>query len=581
MKVVLTTLNAKYVHASLALRYLEKYCRQEVAEMIVQEYTINHTLESITASLYKTKADVFAFSCYIWNVGMTLEIAQRLKMVNPKCLIILGGPEVSYDADNILQKHAFIDYIILGEGEQTLQQLLGYIRDKKQDLSDVLGVAWRQADKVLVNNRRQEIETLDCIPSPYTEEDLKKLSDKFIYYETSRGCPFNCSYCLSSTIEGVRYFSMKRVKEDFLMLINANVRLVKFVDRTFNADKQRAMEIFTFLVAHRKNTSFHFEIAADLLDEEMIAYLKQVPVGLFQFEIGVQSINPHTIEAITRKMVFDKVAKNVESLRSAGNIHLHLDLIAGLPYEDYASFAHSFDAVYALQPHALQLGFLKMLKGSNIRAKAAKHQYIFTNIPPYEVLQNQWLSYGEMIKIKGIEDVVEKYHNKGGFEKSLAYITSYFYSSPFSFFETLATYFEREGISEVSHSQKALYDILFKFYCDCIMGQGTKIFVQYLKFDWVCKHKNTTLPNWAPILAETLFKEKCFSFLKDEDNIKQYLPRYKGEAAKKIIKQVHFEIFDIGILAPLEKNPKEVKTVILFDNKTENVWDVTKKFFSF
>ncbi len=580
MKVVLTTLNAKYVHASLSLRYLEKYCRQEADEMIVEEYTINHTMESITASLYKTQAAVFAFSCYIWNITMILEIAQRLKMVNPACVIVLGGPEVSYDADNLLQKNGFIDYIVMEEGEQTLKELFAHIRNEKSDLSDVLGIAWRKSDKVLVNTRREVIQTLDDIPSPYTQEDLKKLSDKFIYYETSRGCPFNCSYCLSSTLEGVRYFSMQRVKKDLRMLIEANVRLVKFVDRTFNASKQRAMEIFKFLVTHRKNTSFHFEIAADLLDEDMITYLKEVPRGLFQFEIGVQSINPATIEEITRKMAFDKVADHVKSLRSIGNMHLHLDLIAGLPYEDYQSFAQSFNAVYELSPHAIQLGFLKMLKGANIRAKALQYAYIYTKIPPYEVLKNQWLSYEEMLKIKGIEDVIEKYHNKGGFEKSLTYIIRYFYPSPFSFFEALAHYFEREGISEVSHSQKALYDILFTFYCKSI-GKNIAVFGEYLKFDWVYKHKNAVLPKWAYIYTAPLFKEKCFSFLKDKDNIQQYLQQYKGEAAKKIIKQVHFEMFDIDVLDKIEKCPKVAKTVALFDKKTENVWDVTKKFFSF
>lgn len=576
MKILLTTLNAKYVHSSLALRYLEKYCADDEYEIIVEEYTINDHLDDLTASIYKTGADIFAFSCYIWNIAMSLEIADRLKKIKPGCIIIFGGPEVSYDSAGILEQYPYIDYIVMGEGEETLKELLHYLKYKDIDARSIKGLVYRNKNNHVVENEaRQLICDLNTIPLPYNNVDLRQLSGKLIYYETSRGCPFFCIYCLSSTIHGVRYFSMERVKKDLLSFIENDVKLVKFVDRTFNAHKQRTMELFEFLVQNRKNTSFHFEIAADLLDDEMMEFLVSVPQGLFQFEIGVQSTNMDTIRAIQRTMDFDKVAKNVRKLREAGNIHLHLDLIAGLPGEDYQSFAKSFDDVYRLDPHALQLGFLKLLKGSKVRKQEQQYQYQYTSLPPYEVLCNHVMSYDDILKLKQIEDVLEKYHSSGAFQKALAYILCHFYQSPFQLYEDLARYFEKKGLDKVSHSKKALYDILYEFYRD-VLGRDKEVFAEFLKFDLVYHQKGVKLPYWANAIDTPFFKEKSFDFLKNEKNIEKFLPQLVGIPAKKVYKQVHFEVFSVNVLSSeLQKTSGDV--VVLFDYDTGKVYDVTKR----
>ncbi len=577
MKILLTTLNAKYIHSSLALRYLEKYCQSDYYDISIQEYTINDQLDKITADIYKSGADIYTFSCYIWNITMTLEIADRLKKVNPDCKIILGGPEVSFDSAEILENHPYIDYIVMGEGEETLKELLDCISKGKGAVEEIKGITYRSIDNsIIVNQSRPLIEDLDIIPSPYNSADIKALEGKLIYYETSRGCPFNCSYCLSSTIRGVRYFSMERIKKDLSLLIEHNVKLVKFVDRTFNCDKDRTMEIFKFLLQSKKNTSFHFEIAAHLLDDEMLDFLETVPEGLFQLEIGVQSTNDLTVEAINRKTNFEKIKENVKRLRRVGNMHLHLDLIAGLPGEDYQTFTKSFNDVYELEPHALQLGFLKLLKGSNIRRQAKQYGYKFTSISPYEILESNTLSYKELLVLKGIEDVVEKYHNSGAFGVTLKYILRTYYKSPFKFFEDLAQYFGENGLDKFSHSRKALYNILYEFYSQ-IINNNIDVFVEYLKYDLLYHQKIGQYPYWTNKIEIDGFREQCFEFLKRKENNKKYLPQYAGLPAKKIIKQVRFEIFHYNVLDEMIDNNKK-KTIILFDYSKKKAYDVSFSF---
>ena len=573
MKVLLTTLNAKYIHSSLALRYLEKYCAAEEAEIIIEEYTINDRIENITNDIYQKDVNMIGFSCYIWNITMVLEIADRLKKVKPDCVIILGGPEVSYDAEDLLSKYPYIGYIITGEGEETLKDLIRCLSSSRSPIG-IKGLVGRDVNGNIVDGgKRPLIRNLDVIPCPYNENDFNVLKGKIIYYETSRGCPFNCSYCLSSTIEGVRFFAMDRVKSDLLFFIQNKVKQVKFVDRTFNCNHKRAMEIFEFLVNHAENMNFHFEIAADLLDDDMIKYLSKVPKGLFQFEIGVQSTNPETINSIDRKMMFKKVAENVVKLRENGNIHLHLDLIAGLPEEDYISFASSFDDVFGLKPHVLQLGFLKLLKGSKIRREAAKYDYKYTTTPTYEVMENNKMSYSDIIKLKGIEEIVEKYYNSGVFEKAIQYILCNNYESPFKFFEEMAFYFEDKGLNRISNSRKSLYDILFEFYREKRLNNVNE-FSDYLKYDFVLHQKGASLPYWAYKEPVKGFREKCFEFLKNENHIKEFLPQYIGIPAKKIIKEVGFALFNNNVL----KNGRKEKTIILFDYNTLKTYDVTENF---
>ena len=576
MKVLLTTLNAKYIHSSLALRLLQKYCTSSDFEISIQEHTINDRIENITAAIYKADADVIGFSCYIWNISMVLEIADRLKKVKPECTIIFGGPEVSYEPKEIMESYPFINYIVMGEGEDTLKELLDNLGHTEDRLDGVLGIAFREKDGIKVNAPRPLICDLDKLPSPYSEEDTTELKGRILYYETTRGCPFNCSYCLSSTIEGVRYYSVERVKKDLLFLIQQQVHQVKFVDRTFNCNKQRTMELFKFLVETQSSTSFHFEIAADLLDDDMIEYLATVPEGLFQLEIGVQSTNLSTISAIERKMNFVKVAENVRKLLRKDNIHLHLDLIAGLPGENYASFSKSFNDVFNLKPHVLQLGFLKLLKGSKIRQEASKCDYKYIDVPPYEILQNNVLSYKEILKLKGLEDVLENYHNSGAFNKSLDYIINGYYNSAFEFFDELAEFFENRGLDKLSHSRKALYDILDEFIVHKI-GKNTGVFREFLKFDLVYHQKGVQLPAWASRLQPDNFKESCFEFLKKRTNVEKFLPQFADLPAKKIIKEVDFEVFDINVLETVQEHQKS-KTIVLFDYSVLDVYDVTKYF---
>lgn len=596
MKVLLTTLNAKYIHSSLALRYLEKYCKKYIGKksgynITVREFSINEPLDLIMAEIYKTEADVIAFSCYIWNRDLIFELADRIKKVSPEKKIIMGGPEVSFDSVKIMKENSYIDYIIKGEGEVSFKELVEFIKldndiENRNKVEEIKGIVYRQFNQegtVIENSDRPLIENLDCIPRPYTKDELKELENKLIYYEASRGCPFNCSYCLSSAVKGVRAFSLERVKDDLSFFINNEVKLVKFVDRTFNADRERALSIFKFLVNHQKNTSFHFEITADLLDQEMIDYLKTVPAGLFRFEIGVQTTNRKTLQLIKRNMDFTRLAENVKQLRKTDNINLHLDLIAGLPGEDYQSFAESFNDVYSLNPHDLQLGFLKLLPGSRIRQEADDFGYEFSSCPPYEVLKNRNISYQELLRLHEIAYMVDKFHNSGVFTNSLYYVFSHHYKSYFKFLEDFSLYYTDKGLNRKSHSRKSLYKILFNFYQECLQGVDIDIFRDYLKFDLLLYNQNVNLPSWAEKIQITGFKDLRYDFLDNQDNIERYLPEYRGMKVRDILKKVRFEVFNYNVLTGIKDSIKEDIIIILINYGKGNepeVFNVTKWFSS-
>lgn len=593
MKILLTTLNSKYSHSSLALRYLIKYCASEDYVLLHEEYTINESLHHITADIYKKEPNVVVFSCYIWNISETLIIIDRLKKVRKDIVIVIGGPEVSYDSVEILKKNSSVDYIIRGEGEESLRELVKFFKSQEHekksfDPSTIKGITYRDiSGNVVQNQDRPLICSLDSIPFPYNEEDFERLSKRIVYYETSRGCPFNCSYCLSSTTHGIRYFSVARVKKDLEVFIRNRVKLVKFIDRTFNADKKRTMEIFKYIIEEKGNTRFHFEIAADLMDDELIECLRYAPKGLFQFEIGVQSTNLEVLDSVNRKSNLEKLYNNVKALRVADNIHLHLDLIAGLPKEGMSSFAKSFDDVFALEPHMLQLGFLKLLKGSTIRNEAGLYGYEFISEPPYEVLKNDLLKYDDIIMLHSIEDVLEKYHNSGVFEKALKFIFNNVYSSAFKFFKDLANHFAARGLERVNHSQKFLYDILFEFINECkntefklashqeltTYSESIKPFAQNLKFDFIKHQPGSALPYWAKLqeewYSEKTFRESCFEFLKDDTKLIKFLPEYVGIPAKKLIKKIDFDVINFG-------DSIDTLQVFMFDRSSGNVYDVTE-----
>jgi len=414
MQVLLSTLNARYTHSSLAMAYLKEACIDENWKLAVREFTINDNSADIMAEIYRYHPSVLCFSCYIWNIKQILQICTDYKSVDSDCIIILGGPEVSFNTREFLRDNRSIDIIIRGEGELALKEVLLSILNKTK-LANIEGITYRCDDEVIQNCDRELIKDMSLIKSPYYG-DMSYFNNKMVYYETSRGCPFNCSYCISSTFKGVRFFPMDRVKKDLEFLIKSGIKRVKFVDRTFNSNEKRAIEIMQFILDQNGKTSFHFEIYADLFSEDMLRFLKDVPLGIFDFEIGVQSTCLEALKAVRRRSDWDKLVNNVKQIKSYNNIHLHLDLIAGLPYEDYQRFGISFNDVYSLEPDVIQLGFLKLLKGSELHRQKDAYAYRYQSLAPYQVLSNSFMAYDDIIRLIDIEEVLEKYYNSGNMQ---------------------------------------------------------------------------------------------------------------------------------------------------------------------
>ena len=561
MKTVIVALNSKYIHSALAPWYLKANCTPDCGEVKVMEFSINEMTDSILSEIYEENCDIAAFSCYIWNIGEVLKIADNLKKVLPKVKIVLGGPEVSFSSYEMMKNNSFIDYILSGEGEEAFRNLLRSFSDPSVTLSSIKSLTYRDGQNIVCGNEYALIEDLNTVKSPYSEDMFKSIGNKIVYYESSRGCPFNCSYCLSSTFKGVRYLDLERVKSDILMFIKNGIKMVKFVDRTFNCNPDRAKQIFAFIIENAGKTCFHFEAAADLFDEEMLSILAKAPEGLIQFEIGVQTTNNKTIEAINRKTRLEKVFDNVQKINDLKNIHIHLDLIVGLPYEDYQSFKKSFNDVYGLAPQQLQVGFLKLLKGSLIRKEWDKHGYKFRDYPPYEVLSSDYLSYGEISKLKNIEDMVERFFNSGRFEKTLNHLIKAF-SSPFDFYEKLSEYFKERGYFKRSLSSRDLYNVIMNFAQDSKLNMDIKILNELLKFDFLVSNNTNNLPSGLIRNMEQGFKEKCFEFLKNEEYVSEYIPNFKGLPAKQIYSKVHFERFSYDVT---KDNIMQANTVVLFD----------------
>ena len=586
MNILLTTLNSKFIHTALSIRYLKSYCKEDFPSIDIEEYTINQNTDYIAREIYKKNADIVAFSTYIWNMRETLEITEILKTVNPNMIIILGGPEVSYNAEDILRDNDYIDYIIYGEGEETLKQLLLSIRDKK-DIGSIQGVVYRNGKDIYTNAARPLIEDLDSIPSPF-DDDIESFKNKIAYFESSRGCPFNCQFCLSSTIKGVRFFSLERAKSDLKKLIDIGVSQVKFVDRTFNAKKGYAMEIMNFIVEQKtKGINFHFEVTAHLVDDEMIDFLSNIKAGLFQFEVGVQSTNAETLKAIDRTTDFEKLSYVINRINSFNNIHLHLDLIAGLPYEGYESFRKSFNDVYNLNPHKLQLGFLKLLRGSELRKKSDEYGFKFIDIAPYEVLENDYISYDELSKLKNVEDIVDKYGNEWYFKNTIDYIIENYFETPFDFYKDFSNYWELKEYHTVSHGRMSLYEKLYEFLSSSV-ADNEEFVSNLIKYDFLLNNKTSTLPVFLRNKEEDNLKAIRHDFLQKESNLEKYLPEYLGTPVKKILNNIHFEMFDYNIKDITDNTEdtidlKNNKTVYLFvygvDKKSLNICkviDVTK-----
>lgn len=560
VKVVLATLNAKFIHSSLALRSLASRCRQDGADIAVKEYTINNELLSILGDLWREQPAVLGLACYIWNIDLTLALVRLLKKVLPGTVIVLGGPEVSYDPRQLMADCPEVDYIIQGEGEETLAALLAAL-SIGNPVGAIAGLAWRYGG--VHAGEPQVVARLEALPFAYTDADMAELKDKIIYYETTRGCPFACSYCLSSATAGVRFLPAERVCRELAFFIAHGVKQVKFVDRTFNARKGHYLPILKFLAAQDTATNFHFEIAADLLDEEVLAFLKTVPPGRFQFEIGVQSTNPATLAAIDRKNDWPRLVAGVNALCAAGNCHLHLDLIAGLPYEDYRRFGQSFNEVYRLRPSMLQLGFLKLLKGSGIRRQAADHGYAYMDGAPYEVLANNYISYGDIRRLKIIEEVLNQTYNSGRFAATLEWLAAAWDGDTFALYEALAAYWEERDLHLTTHSGKALARILADF-CRTVRPAIATTCLEFLKFDALLTDKGAVRPEFLPWDDEKWQAAKT-AFWRDAATVRKYLPDYAFASWRDVKNKYHLEVFAADLPAWLASGQMNNRlTAVLF-----------------
>ncbi|PAD67912.1 B12-binding domain-containing radical SAM protein [Bacillus sp. 7586-K] len=502
MKTILATLNAKYIHTSLSIRYLKAYAAPEY-EVELAEYTIKDPSMNIVTDLYSKNPEIIGFSCYIWNIEETIKVINMLKKINPSLIIVLGGPEVTYDTKEWMERIPEVDFIIIGEGEQSFKQLLDELHGE-ENFANVSGIAYRDNDSIQIKPQRNKID-LKTLPSPFRfEEDLPHLSKRVTYIETSRGCPFSCQFCLSSIEVGVRYFDREKIKEDIRFLMDHGAKTIKFVDRTFNISRSYAMEMFQFLIdEHKPGVVFQFEITADIMRPEVIQFLNDnAPKGLFRFEIGVQSTNDTTNELVMRKQNFNKLTRTVTMVKEGQKIDQHLDLIAGLPEEDYHSFKKTFNDVFALRPEELQLGFLKMLRGTGLRLRAADHGYVFMDHSPYEILKNDVLSFEDMIKIKQVEDVLEKYWNDHRMDETIEYLVSHVFGTPFDFFQDFGTYWDEKGWTRIGHQLEDLYKHLYEFLLHTKKDE-LLIVSGFMKYDYLRNQKyKPRKPWWEEIVAK-------------------------------------------------------------------------------
>lgn len=539
-KVILAALNAKYIHSNLALRYLSRFQNNNQKHHVeTMEFTINQRLDFIAEELFRKQPDVVLFSCYIWNVEMLRQLCPILKKIMPDCVIGFGGPEVSYESETFLRENPAVDFVMRGEGELVFTKYLEHLdAGNPATLGEIESLTYRQGDEIFSTPQMHPMD-LALLPFPY-EDDFSDVQNQIIYYESSRGCPYHCGYCLSSVENGVRFVPLDKVLPDLQKFLDKNVPQVKFIDRTFNCKKSHAMAIWKYLHEHDNGvTNFHFEITADLIDQETIDFLKTVRKGLFQFEIGVQSTNPQTIRAINRNVDFAALSEIVQQIKDIGNIHQHLDLIAGLPYEDYDSFGRSFNDVYALHPEQLQLGFLKVLKGSMLHQKQKEFEIVYHDTAPYEVLTTHELPYADTLRLKYVEEMVETYYNSGRFLHTLAYLVP-LYESPFAFFEALSQFWVSENYHYLGLSKMGLFDVLWRF-----VEQNPKVDKRKLqwemKFDIALHEKPKKLPAWLTVTNEEQWHDKVFAFYGNPALWQKCLPHYKSN--KEAIRQTHLEVF--------------------------------------
>ncbi|EGL83360.1 Radical SAM domain protein [Caldalkalibacillus thermarum TA2.A1] len=562
MKVIVSTLNAKYIHTCLALRYLKSFAEPEFP-VEIKEYTIKDPAMNIVTDLYAHDPDVLGFSCYIWNIEQTIPVIKTLKKVKPELKIVLGGPEVSYDVAYWLERIPEVDFIVVGEGEETFKHLLQEIKGS-QKYHMVFGLAYRDKQgRPVLNPPRPKLD-LNTIPSPFRfKEDLPHLSKRITYVETSRGCPFSCQFCLSSIEVGVRYFDLDRMKKDILFLIDHGAKLIKFVDRTFNIKRDYAMEMFQFLIENHRGCVFQFEITADIMRPEVIQFLNDhAPEGIFRFEIGVQSTNDLTNELVRRKQNFNKLARNVRMIREGGKITQHLDLIAGLPEEDYNSFRKTFNDVFALEPEELQLGFLKMLRGTGLRERAEEHGYVYMDHAPYEILYNNVLSFDDVVRLKRVEDVLEKYWNAHRMDHTIKYLTKYEFETPFDFFQEFGDYWDAQGWAKIGHQLEDLYRRLYEFLTQR-RTRRLQVVEGLMKYDYLLHHKHKPRTTWwEPSLDKPSRKTYVKLLAANPEKISDAFARL-GLAEQELHKHTMMEILDFDLAHYLDAGEVRLQPTLL------------------
>jgi radical SAM superfamily enzyme YgiQ (UPF0313 family) len=552
MKILLVACNAKYIHSNLAVYDLQAYASDYADHIVLKEYTINQQKDDIMRDIYLEHPDVVCVSCYIWNLSFVKELMADLIKILPGADFWAGGPEVSYDAEKFLTENSEFKGVMVGEGEETFKELAGYYVEKNpQNLKDMTGICYRDGDQIIHNGWRQ---IMDLSSIPFIYKDLSEFKNRIIYYESSRGCPFSCSYCLSSIDKKLRFRDTETVKKELQFFIDNKVPQVKFVDRTFNCKHDHAMAIWKYINEHDNGvTNFHFEISADLLREEELQEMSTMRPGLIQLEIGVQSTNPDTIKAIHRTMDFEKLKGIVDRIHSFGNIHQHLDLIAGLPYEDYDSFRHSFNDVYALKPQQLQLGFLKVLKGSHMMEMCREYGIVYKTQEPYEVLSTKWLDYDHVLKLKTVENMVEVYYNSGQFQNTLEYLEKFF-PDAFSIYERLGSFYMEKGYGDVSHTRMRRYEILLEFLEDVPEISMDQVKDQMV-YDLYLRENLKSRPGFAR--DQKPFERQIWDFRKRE----------------KVAKNAHVEVFADGKVLLFDYADRDPLT------NNAHVTDVTKDVF--
>nr|WP_243425610.1 B12-binding domain-containing radical SAM protein [Clostridium paridis] len=539
----------------MAVRYLKTFTEDLNYQGIIREFSINDKIERILEEIIKEKPDVVAFSTYIWNLEYVERLTELIKRVDRNIEILFGGPEVTYDSKLFLEEHNG-NYVISGEGEKTYRDFVLFKLGEK-DIKDIKGLYYKENEKVFFNGERPLMDMSEIV-FPYKEND-NTIHDKIVYYEASRGCPFSCKYCLSSTIHGVRFLPADRVKKELQFFMDNKVKLVKFVDRTFNCNHKFSMDIWSFLINSDTNTRFHFEISADILTEEELKLLSTAPKGRFQFEVGVQTTDNKVLNNINRFVNFNEIKEKVEEMMKLKNIHQHLDLIAGLPDEDYETFKKSFNDVYEIRPEKVQLGFLKLLKGSLMRDESEKWGMEYSPYPPYEILRTSVLSYDEVIKLKKVEEMVDKYYNSEKFYNILNFFVNMF-ETPFDFYYELGMFFEEKGYFNRNIGNVEYYKVFVDFYTEKLNGEHLSELKEIIKFDYLSFNKKKWLPDF---LNRTITKE-------EEKNI---MLEYKEIYASK---RYHVEKFSIDIMKYVKNNEivQKDKYIIFNEENSEEIIEV-------